>query len=174
MSKTIFAIFSDSEVVLHQIPSLKSQGVKIKDVFSPFPIHGLDHALGLKRTRISICSFLYGMTGLSLAILMIWYMNISDWPMNIGGKPNYFFYKNVPAFVPVLFESTVLCAAHGMVITFYLRSKLIPGVTAFVPDVRMTDDKIVMQVEVKDDSKEADITALLMKAGAEEVKEYGK
>ncbi|HRH02849.1 MAG: DUF3341 domain-containing protein [Bacteroidetes bacterium] len=174
MSKMIFAIFSDEEVVLHQIPSLKSHGVRIKDVFSPFPIHGLDKALGLKRTRISICSFLYGMTGLSLAILMIWYMNISDWPMNIGGKPNYFFYKNVPAFVPVLFESTVLCAAHGMVITFYLRSKLIPGVTAFVPDVRMTDDKIVMQVEVKDASKEAEITAMLMKAGAEEVKEYGK
>ena len=61
-----------------------------------------------------------------------------------------------------------------MVITFYLRSKLIPGVTAFVPDVRMTDDKIVMQVEVKDASKEAEITAMLMKAGAEEVKEYGK
>ena len=87
---------------------------------------------------------------------------------------NYFFYKNVPAFVPVLFESTVLCAAHGMVITFYLRSKLLPGVTAYVPDLRMTDDKIVMRVEVKDDSKEGEITSLLMKAGAEEVKEYGK
>ena len=58
MSKMIFAIFNDEEVVLHQIPSLKSHGVRIKDVFSPFPIHGLDKALGLKRTRISICSFL--------------------------------------------------------------------------------------------------------------------
>jgi len=76
--------------------------------------------------------------------------------------------------VPVLFESTILCAAHGMVITFYLRSKLLPGVTPFTPDVRMTDDKFIMQVELKDLSTEANVTALLKKHGAEEVKEYGK
>lgn len=174
MSKFIYAIFDDEHLVVKNIAPLRSQGVRIKDVFSPFPIHGLDKALGLARTRISICSFLYGMTGLSLALLMTWYMNVSDWPMNIGGKPNFFYYKNIPAFVPILFESTVFCAAHGMVITFYLRSKLLPGVTAFTPDKRMTDDKIVMQVELKDESKEAEITSILMKYGAEEVKEYGK
>ena len=172
--KYIFAIYGDEDVLMENIKPLKSQGVRIKDVISPFPIHGLDHALGLARTRIAICSFLYGATGLSLAILMTWYMNISDWPMDIGGKPNFQYYKNMAAFFPVLFESTILCAAHGMVITFYLRSKLLPGVSPFVPDVRMTDDKFVMQVELKDPSKEAEVTALLKKHGAEEVKEYGK
>lgn len=174
MSKYIFGIFSDEEKVMHSIAPLRSKGVRIKDVLSPFPIHGLDHALGLERTRISICSFLYGMTGCSLAILMTWYMMISDWPMDIGGKPNFAFYKNLPAFVPVIFESTIFCAAHGMVITFYLRSKLLPGVTAFVPDVRMTDDKIIVQVEVSDEASEKNATALLKEFGAEEVKEYGK
>jgi hypothetical protein len=174
MSKMIYAIFSDEEVLMHSIKPLRSNGVKIKNVFSPFPVHGMDHALGLKSTRISICAFLYGMTGLGLAILMTWYMMISDWPMNIGGKPNFTWYKNVPAFVPVLFESTVFCAAHGMVLTFYLRSKILPGVTAFVPDLRMTDDKFVMEVELKDASKEAEVTAMLKSNGAEEVKEYGK
>ena len=101
-------------------------------------------------------------------------MNISDWPMNIGGKPSFAFYKNLPAFVPVIFESTILCAAHGMVITFYLRSKLLPGITAFTPDVRMTDDKIIMQVEVDGAEQEANAIALLKEYGAEEVKEYGK
>lgn len=174
MSKSIFAIFDDEEVVLKNIKPLKESGVKIKDVFSPFPIHGLDHALGLKRTRISIACFIYGMIGCSLALLMTWYMMIEDWPMDIGGKPNFMFYKNLPAFIPVTFESTVLCAAHGMVITFYLRSKILPGVTPFVPDLRMTDDKFVMQVELSDASKEAEVTALLMRHGAIEVKEYGK
>jgi hypothetical protein len=174
MSKSIFAIFSDEEVLMESINPLRSQGVKVKDVISPFPIHGLDAVLGLKRTRISICSFIYGITGLSLAILMTWYMNVSDWPMDIGGKPNFMYYKNVAAFVPVLFESTVLCACHGMVLTFYLRSKLLPGVTPFTPDLRMTDDKFIMHVELKDASTEANITALLKKYGAEEVKEYGK
>jgi hypothetical protein len=159
---------------MRNIAPLRSKGVKIKDVISPFPIHGLDHALGLRRSRISICSFLYGMTGCGLAILMTWYMMISDWPMDIGGKPNFAFYKNLPAFVPVIFESTIFCAAHGMVITFYLRSKLLPGVTAFCPDVRMTDDKIIMQVEVSDAESEAKASSLLKEYGAEEVKEYGK
>jgi hypothetical protein len=105
---------------------------------------------------------------------MTWYMMISDWPMDIGGKPNFAFYKNMPAFIPVIFESTIFCAAHGMVITFYLRSKLLPGVTAFCPDVRMTDDKIIMQVEVTDAESEAKASSLLKEYGAEEVKEYGK
>lgn len=174
MSKYIFGVFSDEELVMRNIAPLRSKGVKIKDVISPFPIHGLDHALGLRRSRISICSFLYGMTGCGLAILMTWYMMISDWPMDIGGKPNFAFYKNLPAFVPVIFESTIFCAAHGMVITFYLRSKLLPGVTAFCPDVRMTDDKIIMQVEVSDAESEAKAASLLKEYGAEEVKEYGK
>jgi hypothetical protein len=115
MSKFIFGIFSDEEKVMHSIAPLRAKGVVIKDVISPFPIHGMDHALGLARTRISICSFLYGMTGFGLAILMTWYMMISDWPMDIGGKPNWYFYQNVPAFIPVIFESTIFCAAHGMV-----------------------------------------------------------
>jgi hypothetical protein len=174
MSKYIFGVFSDEELVMRNIAPLRSKGVKIKDVISPFPIHGLDHALGLRRSRISICSFLYGMTGCGLAILMTWYMMISDWPMDIGGKPNFAFYKNMPAFIPVIFESTIFCAAHGMVITFYLRSKLLPGVTAFCPDVRMTDDKIIMQVEVSDAESEAKASSLLKEYGAEEVKEYGK
>jgi hypothetical protein len=174
MSKSIFAIFGDDEVLMHSIKPLKQNGVKVKNVFSPYPVHGLDHALGLKSTRISICAFIYGCIGLSLAILMTWYMMISDWPIDVGGKPNFAFYKNMPAFVPILFESTVFCAAHGMVLTFYLRSRLVPGVTPFVPDVRMTDDKHVMHVELHDASSEEAVRALLLKYGAEEVKEYGK
>lgn len=174
MSKAIFAIFGDEEVAMKSIAPVRKAGARVKDIYSPFPVHGMDHALGLKRTRISICSFIYGCIGFSLAILMTWYMNISDWPMDIGGKPSFAWYKNMPAFVPVMFESTVFCAAHGMVITFYLRSKLLPGVTAFVPDVRMTDDKFVMHVELNNVADEARISELLMNSGAEEVKEYGK
>jgi hypothetical protein len=174
MSKHIFGIFEDDDVLLHSIRPLKERGVRIKDVYSPFPIHGLDHALGLKRTRISIACFIYGCIGCLLSIWMVWYMMIEDWPMDIGGKPNFKLYKNIPAFIPVIFESTVLLAAHGMVITFFLRSKILPGVTPFVPDVRMTDDRFVMHVELKDPSKEAEVTAALREFGASEVKEYGK
>lgn len=174
MSKMIFGIYTDEDILLHNIRPLKAKGVNITNVYTPYPVHGLDKVLGLKRTRIAICAFIYGVTGMCLALWMLWYMMIGDWPMDYGGKPNFQFYKNLPAFIPVTFESTILCTAHGMVITFFLRSKILPGVTAFVPDKRMTDDKFVVQVEMADASKESEITSLLMQHGATEVKEYGK
>ena len=101
---------------------------------------------------------------------MIWYMNIFDWPMDIGGKPSFAFYKNLPAYVPVIFESTVLYAAHGMVITFYLRSKLLPGVEPQVIDMRQADDHFVMSVLLKEGQSAEDVKRMFIQAGAVETK----
>ncbi len=168
--KLVHGIFDEEDTMMQALTSLKQAGIKVKDVISPYPVHGMDDALGLNRTRISICCFLYGITGTCLAVLMMWYMNIFDWPMDIGGKPSFNLYKNFPAFVPVTFESTVLCAAHGMVITFYLRSKLIPGVEPTVYHPRQADDYFVMTVEAGDEAGAKAAEKALGKAGAVEVK----
>lgn len=168
--KFIYGIYNDDQVVLNAVHGLLRKGLRVKDVISPFPIHGMDEALGLARTRISITCFLYGMTGCSLALLMMYYMNIFDWPMDIGGKPSFAMYKNLPAFIPVTFESTVLCAAHGMVITFLLRSKLLPGVEPNVIHPRMADDHFVMAVQYNDETEVAAIENQLRSAGAIEIR----
>lgn len=169
MSKVVIHAIFDDEVPLMEVArKLRSQGIRIKDVFSPFPVHGMDDAIGLPRTRIAICAFIYGLTGIGLATLMMWYMMIHDWPSNIGGKPNFAYYMNVPAFIPITFESTVLCAAHGMVITFYLRCWLVPGAKAKNPDPRTTDDKFLMVVETINDKK-ANIESVLTSGGASEI-----
>jgi len=167
--KKLHGIFDDEDVMMKALAALKAGGRRVTDVISPYPVHGMDEALGLKRTRISICCFLYGITGTCLAVLMMWYMNIFDWPMDIGGKPSFNLYKNFAAFVPITFESTVLCAAHGMVITFYLRSKLLPGVEPPVYHARQADDYFVMTVETSDGDADATAKALTQ-AGAVEVK----
>jgi len=169
MARRIYGIFDDEEVLMAAIPVLKEKGLALKDVQSPFPIHGIDPLLNVKRTRISICSFLYGMTGTTLALWMTWYMMVHDWHINIGGKPNFMFYMNLPAFIPVTFESTVFCAAHGMAITFLLRSKILPGVTAPIPHIRITDDKFVLHVEVRDESRLDQVVSDLKAVGASEV-----
>ncbi len=166
----VIGIYDDDEVLVNSVKSIRATGTRIKDVFSPFPVHGLDHALGLKRTRLSICSFIYGCIGLGLITWLTAYTMIHDWPMDIGGKPSFNWYKNLPAFIPVTFESVVLCAAHGMVITFYLRSKILPGVVPYVPDLRMADDKFVILMEAKDATQASDFRAMLIKNGASEVK----
>ena len=93
---------------------------------------------------------------------------IQDWPQNIGGKPSFSFAENMPAFVPVMFEMTVFFAAHLMVITFYLRSRMWPFKTAENPDLRTTDDHFLMEISVHNNEKE--LTSLLKETGAVEIK----
>ena len=162
------AIYDDEEPLMETAKQLRTKGIKVKEVFSPFPIHGIDALIGVPRTRIAICAFIYGITGMSLGTLMMWYMNIHDWPTDIGGKPSFAYYMNVPAFIPITFECTVFCAAHGMVITHFLRSWLIPGAKAKNPDPRTTDDKFLMIVETNEQDKNS-IETLLKNGGATEI-----
>ena len=153
-------------MLLTAVKEIRSKDIDIKEVYSPFPIHGLDHALGLKRTRLAIAAFFYGALGCIFAFAMTYYIMILDWPMNIGGKPSFAYYLNMPAFVPILFEMTVFFAAHLMVITYFFRSKLFPGQTASNPDVRTTDDKSLIEIEFDNDKS---ISDLMKKTGASEI-----
>ena len=172
--KVIHAIYDDEEILLNSVKSLKSQGIDITEVFSPFPIHGLDPVLGLKETRMAITSFIYGCIGLTFGITLIYYIMISglykSWPMNIGGKPNWTFYHNLPAFVPVLFELTVMFTAHLMSITYLIRCGLFPGSKEVSPDPRTTDDKFLMEIEVAGDDL-SKVKEMLEKTGASEINE---
>lgn len=164
----IHGIYDDEQELIKGVKALRASGVRIKDAFTPFPVHGLDKAMGLKRTRIAITAFMYGITGTCLATLMMWYMMIEDWPTIVGGKPNFAYFFNIPAFIPITFESTVLCAAHGMAITFFLRSWLLPGVSPKNPDPRTTDDKFMILVETKQENL-GGIEKILKDTGASEV-----
>src|ERR1700745_2136070 len=151
----IHAIYDDEEPLMATAKELRSKGLKVKDVYSPFPIHGIDGVIGVPRTRLAICAFLYGITGTSLATLMMWYMMVSDWPNDIGGKPTWAYFAAIPAFIPITFESTVFCAAHGMALTYLLRCWLVPGAKAKNPDPRTTDDKFMIYLELNNEQSTA-------------------
>ncbi|MEC8601957.1 MAG: DUF3341 domain-containing protein [Bacteroidota bacterium] len=153
-NKFLHAIYDDDDKLLYAVKHLKKEGVYIEDVFTPFPVHGLDKALGLEPTRISIAGFLYGCVGFAFAIFMMNYIMIEDWPQNIGGKPSFSFIENMPAFVPIMFELTVFFSAHLMVITFYLRSRLWPFKAAENPIPETTDDKFLVQIPISNNEKE--------------------
>ncbi len=167
-SKTVQAIFDDDDVLLKAVKELKAANYDIEEVFTPFPVHGLEKAVGLKNTRIAITSFIYGVIGLLFAIWMMNYMMVVDWPQNIGGKPSFSFRENMPAFVPIMFELTVFFAAHLMVITFYMRSKLWPFKKAENPDVRTTDDHFMVEVSTEDNVEK--LEEFLKNNGAKEIK----
>ena len=167
--KILYGIFEDEEVLLSSVKEIRSNNIEIEEVFSPFPIHGLDKALGFKETRMAIMAFIYGCLGLSLGALMIYFIMIVDWPQNIGGKPNWTFYHNMPAFVPILFECTVLFAGHLMSITYLIRCGLFPGSKSDSPDVRTTDDKFLMVINADGDT--SFVKEILTKTGATEINE---
>ena len=166
-SKVIHAFYNDDEVVLEAVKKVKAANHHIEEVFCPFPVHGLDKAMGLAPPRIAIASFMFGITGLGVAIWLTYYTMIADWPQDIGGKPSFSWAENMPAFVPIMFELTVFFAAHLMVITFYMRSRIWPFKKAENPDPRTTDDHFLMEIEVHDNQEE--LTSLLNETGAVEI-----
>ena len=167
-NKVIYAIYNDDDILMDAVKKTRAAHHHIEEVFTPFPVHGLDKAMGLAPSRLAICAFLYGCVGISFATFMMSYIMIHDWPQDIGGKPSFSYIQNMPAFVPIMFEMTVFFAAHLMVITFYMRSKLWPFKQAENPDVRTTDDHFLMEVTIKDNEEE--LVSFFQNTGAVEVK----
>jgi hypothetical protein len=166
--KYILGVFEDEEVLLHAIENVRAAGTKIYEVFTPFPIHGIDDALGIERSRLPIAAFFLGCCGLAFALWLQIYTLGIDWPMIIGGKPNI----AIPAFIPVSFELTVFFTAHGMVLTFLIISGLYPKTKTQVMDVRSTDDKFIMAIEYKEGKTDMiKLSELLRANGAVEVNE---
>ena len=166
-SKVIHAIYTDDDVLMNAVKKVKAERHHIEEIYTPFPVHGLDKAMGLAPTRLAICAFMYGCVGLTVATLMMNFIMIEDWPQNIGGKPSFSYIENMRAFVPIMFELTVFFAAHLMVITFYLRSRMWPFKKAENPDPRTTDDHFLMEIAVH--GNENELSELLKETGAVEI-----
>lgn len=170
--KVIHVLYNDDDVLLDAVKATRSAHHHIEEVYTPFPVHGLDKAMGLAPTRIAICAFIYGLIGLTTATLLMNYVMIENWPQDIGGKPSFSYIQNLPSFIPITFELTVFFAAHLMVHTFFLRSKLWIGKKAENPDPRTTDDHFLMEVAVSGDEQE--MVNFFKETGAVEIKVVDK
>lgn len=140
----LFGLYDDETDLLKAVSKAEKKHLGIWDVFSPFPIHGLDPILGLSESRLHIAGFIYGLTGTLTAFLFMTWAFVRDWPIIFGNKP----YWAVPAFIPVTFELTVLFAAIGMTVTFYTICGMGFGVENPILDDRITDDKFCVAFDV--------------------------
>src|ERR1700753_3971717 len=108
--KFVVGCFDDEAVLFPAVKKVRMSGYKIHDVYTPFAVQGLDHALGLRETSLHTAGFIYGITATSAPLGGISYVLTYDWPINFGGKPHF----ALPAWIPIIFELTVLFAAVGM------------------------------------------------------------
>jgi len=160
----IFGLYNDEEDLLRAVKQARTDHLEIMDVYTPFPVHGLDPLLGLSESRLHIAGFVYGMLGTLTAFLGMTWIFTKDWPIIFGGKPHWSF----PAFIPIIFELTVLFAAIGMTVSFYIVNGLGPGVVNPTIDLRITDDKFCIAF----DRSEVDadqVESFLKSSGAAEI-----
>lgn len=149
MSKpnNILISFDDEVPLLEAVKVLRDNKELITDVLSPFPVHGLDEALAIRRSGIPVGGFIFGALGAILAFgFQAWVFTVS-YPLIIGGKPFF----SVPTFIPITFEVTVLFAGLSMVAALLIRSKLKPDISFKPVDEGITDDKFVILVDTNND-----------------------
>ena len=136
----LVATFTDPAALVEAVRTIRAHGYKIYDVYTPCPVHGLDEAMGLRRSRLPYVSLAAGAAGLILAITFQFYAAVFDWSLNVGGKPD----NSTLAFVPITFEITVLFAGLATATAFFARSGLFPGARATLAAPRVTDDRFAI------------------------------
>jgi len=165
--EVIYGLYDDEEILLSAVKQARADHLDIMDVYTPFPVHGLDHAMGMEESRLHIAGFVYGAIGTLTAFLFMTWVFTRDWPIIFGGKP----YWSVPAFIPITFELTVLFSAIGMTVTFFTICGLAPGRTNPTLDDRITDDKFCLAFDASDSGEDVrdGLRHFLSSTGASEV-----
>jgi hypothetical protein len=174
--KDYFAgVFTEEAQILSVTKAAYDAGQPIHDCFTPYPVHNLDVAQGLKRSWITYAAFVWAALGLFLAISLQVHTQFVDftelplwkgWPIIIGGKP----FLPWPAFVPVFFELTVLCCGHLTVLTLLVSRGLLPGMQPKIHIDGVTDDRFAIVLDPEGEGyDEAAARALFEQHGATDV-----
>ncbi|TVQ78334.1 MAG: DUF3341 domain-containing protein [Phycisphaeraceae bacterium] len=167
----IMAEFPNPAVVSHAAEKIRDLGYSKWDVYSPFPIHGIDEAMGLKPSRVSFFAGAGAISGITIALLMQWWMSAVDYPMVIGGKP-YFAWEQ---YFPVTFELAVLMTSISAIVgmlTLNGLPLLHHPMAKKERFLRVGDDRFIIAIEAADPKFNADdIRKLLADLGGEHIDE---
>lgn len=164
----VVATYSDAETLLHAVQAVRQQDFRVYDVYAPYPIHGLDQAMGVRRSRLPWVTFVVGLTGLTFALTLQFYTNVLDWPLNVGGKPD----NSTLAFLPICFELTVLLSGLATVAALLLRARLYPGKKEQIIAEGITNDTFALVIRQRDSSFDINrVWKILEESGADRIRE---
>lgn len=142
----LMGVFEDERDVLGATRTAREMGLKIVDVYTPYAVHGLDHAMGITKTNLPIITLVMGVLGAGLKVYFEFWSSAVSWPINVGGKP----WNSLPAFVPITFEVMVLFAALGTVAAFFVGRRLFFWRKTKLPLEGVTDDRFALVLEETD------------------------
>jgi hypothetical protein len=165
----LMAEFVNTSSVIHAAEKVRDAGFRKWDVFTPFPVHGMDKAMGLKNSKVGWFAFLGGVTGYTSGMLMIWWMNAVDYPIVVGGKPMFSPYG---AFPPS-YELTILLGAFGAIGGMLFLNRLPRLHHPLLKNRRfggVTHDKFYIVIETADPKySEVETRKLLEAAGSQHI-----
>lgn len=170
-SINIIGIYDDPDVLVAAAKKLKEEDVRIKNIFSPFPIHELWDILGLK-TRLPLLTFIYSTVGLISIYAFLYWTSVVNYPLKFGGKP-----LNSLSFIIIMFVGTIFVGVLFTFMTFFIRQKIGPGKKVVMIDPRTTDDKFAIVIEKSAAFSEEEIkriTTILKETGAVEISEQAQ
>ena len=142
----LLGVFEREQDILAATNEARTRGLAIADVYTPYAVHGLDKAMGLRPSRLPWVCFALGLAGAAFKVWFEFWTSAVDWPINVGGKP----WNSLPAFIPVTFEVMVLFAAISTVVAFLVGRRLLPGSRAKLAFPGVTDDKFALVIEETD------------------------
>jgi hypothetical protein len=164
----LVATFSNADRLIHAVRAVREENFRIYDVYAPYPIHNLDEAMGLRRSKLPWVTLLLGGTGLLSALLLQFYTNILDWPLNVGGKPA----NSTLAFIPITFELTVLIGGLATVAALFIRARLYPGKRECLIAEGVTNNTFALVLRRRDEFFDtARALSLLEESGADQIEE---
>jgi len=164
----LVATFSDAETLLHAVRAVTQDDFRIYDVYAPYPVHGLDAAMGVRRSRLPWVTFVVGCCALMLALTFQFYTSVLDWPLNVGGKPD----NSTLAWVPICFELTVLLSGLATVAALFLRAQLYPGKKEMLFAEGITNDTFALVLRRREPNFDTHRAwKLLEQSGAERIRE---
>lgn len=166
----MLGVYDNPDTVFSVTENLVKAGYDVHDVYTPFAVHNLDKVIGVKRTRLSVAAFIFAMTGLVSALALQSYASYFDWQMNIGGKPSL----HIPTYIPITFELSILFTAFGMVGCFFVVNRMFWGRNTDVIDLRVTDDRFVIAVNIHSKTDVKALEQTFVSGGAIEVRERAK
>src|SRR5215471_16788020 len=164
----LVATFSDAHHLVGAVRAARSKNFRIYDVYAPYPIHHLDAAMGIRRTRLPWITLAAGSVGLFSGLLLQFYTSVLDWPLNVGGKPD----NSTLAFVPISFELMVLFGGLATVAAFFLRARLFPGKRECLAASGVTNDAFALVLRKRDASFDTKLAySVLQENGAAAIEE---
>lgn len=166
----VAGFFKDDHALLEAAKKTYSAGYREFDTLSPFPVHGMDDAMGLKPSPVPWFTLIAGLSGCAFGLWLQWWIHAVSWPLNIGGKP----YFSLPAYIPVIFEMTVLSGALISVAGMFLLCGL-PKVNPPIIDPDITCHKFAIFIPQNDKGYDERKTQDFLKSiGATEIKKVSE